>query len=254
MYDAWKRGFGVADAPTLVWQAPTRTMNSTIAQAVVDEALADDEVAARSEWLAAWRDDVASFISPEALEAVTIPGRIELPPTADRPAFAFCDPAGGTGKDFFALAIGHRDADRVIVDKLVEVLPPFDPDAATRELAAVLHAYRVSTVVGDKYAGAWPTSRFAAHGIHYRESEKVRSDPYRDALPVITAQRCEFPDNKKLQRQWLSFDRTVSKSGRETIDASRGARTTTCCNVVAGLLCIPAAPRMQASTIPVIGW
>lgn len=254
MYDQWRRFYGVEDPRVLVAQIPTTMMNPTISQTTVDEALADDEVSAKSEWLACWRDDVEAFISDDALRAVTIAGRDELPPNPSVTHLAFCDPAGGTGKDGFALAIGHTEAERIIVDKVMEIAPPFDPDAATRALAEVLKRYRVHTVEGDRYAGSWPESRFRAHGISYRQSDRVRSDLYRDALPVITARRCELPDMPKLHRQWLSLDRTVSKSGRESIDANRGRSHDDLANVTAGLLCMAATPRSAARMAKITGF
>lgn len=254
LYDQWRRFYGVDDPRALVAQLPTRVMNPNISEATVAEALEDDEVAARSEWLAEWRSDVESFISAEALQAVTIPGRQELPPDRSATPMAFCDPAGGTGKDSFAATIGRRVDDRVIQDKLIEFRPPFDPDAVTRELCAILNQYGVRTIVGDKYAGAWPASRFAAHGITYRECDMVRSDLYRSALPVITSQRCELLDVPKMHRQWLTLDRTVSKSGRETIDARGGRLSEDLANVTAGLLCIAAKPRAHTTTIKTLGW
>lgn len=253
MHDQWRRFYGVDDPRVLVAQLPTRAMNPTISQETVDEALADDETAARAEWLACWREDVTALLSAADLAAVTIPDRTELPPNSRFPAMAFCDPAGGTGKDSFALAVGHREQDRVIVDKVVEIRPPFDPDVATREMAKVLGAYGVNTVVGDRYAGAWPASRFAAHGIRYEESDRVRSDLYRDALVVITSKRCEFPALPRLQKQWLSLDRTISKTGRETIDAGRGRLHDDLANVTAGLL-VQLEKRPSAVEVRSGGW
>ena len=40
-------------------------MNPTITQAYVDRALADDPMAARPEYLAEFRDDVANLIAPQ---------------------------------------------------------------------------------------------------------------------------------------------------------------------------------------------
>ncbi|MGH7134014.1 MAG: hypothetical protein ACREJO_18970 [Phycisphaerales bacterium] len=229
-------------------------MNPTISQQTVDEALEDDEVSARSEWLGLWRHDVESFIGADALEAVTIPGRTELPPIGSASHFAFCDPAGGTGRDSFCATVGHREGDRVVQDVLIEIRPPFDPDAAVQEIAGVLRRYGVSSVTGDRYAGAWPTSRFQAHGITYRPAEMVRSDLYRNALPVITAKRCELLDDARMRRQWLSLDRTISRTGLERIDANGGRRQDDAANVTAGLLCMASRARTVAGTVKLTGF
>src|SRR5262249_22787831 len=58
-YGQWQRHFGSDGARVLVWKCPSRVMNPTLPQSVVDEALAEDVQAARSEWLGEFREDVA---------------------------------------------------------------------------------------------------------------------------------------------------------------------------------------------------
>ena len=58
-YQQWKRHHGNPDARTLVWNAPSRTMNPTLPQRIVDEAMAEDKQAAKSEYLGEFRDAVA---------------------------------------------------------------------------------------------------------------------------------------------------------------------------------------------------
>src|SRR5437899_258640 len=55
-------------------------MNPTVAQHVIDQALAEDEPRARAEFLAEFRRDVEVFLTRETIEGVTVPGRHELPP------------------------------------------------------------------------------------------------------------------------------------------------------------------------------
>src|SRR5262249_46980928 len=68
------------DGDVLVWRAPSLAMNPTLDPAVVEEALAEDPEAARAEYLAEFRTDVAAFVSREAVEAAVVPGRRSLPP------------------------------------------------------------------------------------------------------------------------------------------------------------------------------
>ena len=57
------------DGPILVWQADTRTMNPTVPQRVIDEAMERDPASASSEYGAQFRSDIADFVSREAVEA-----------------------------------------------------------------------------------------------------------------------------------------------------------------------------------------
>jgi hypothetical protein len=49
------------------------------------------------------------------------------------------------------LAIAHRVGDMVVLDAAREIQPPFNPDAATTEFSALLKAYGVGKVIGDRY-------------------------------------------------------------------------------------------------------
>jgi Terminase large subunit, T4likevirus-type, N-terminal len=55
MYDAYQRFYGKADAPALVWKAPTRVMNSTVPQRIIDEAIVRDPASAAAEFMAEFR-------------------------------------------------------------------------------------------------------------------------------------------------------------------------------------------------------
>ena len=49
LFDAFKRHYGKDGDPVLVWKAPTRTMNSTVPQRVIDAAMESDPAAAAAE-------------------------------------------------------------------------------------------------------------------------------------------------------------------------------------------------------------
>ena len=78
LYEAYRRHYGV-DGDVLVIKAPTKALNPTVPQKVIDNAYAEDEASARAEYGAEFRSDVESFISREAVEAAVVPGRHELP-------------------------------------------------------------------------------------------------------------------------------------------------------------------------------
>lgn len=58
------------DGDVLVWQAASRDMNPSIPERVVERALAEDEAAARAEWLGMFRADVETFIALESIRGV----------------------------------------------------------------------------------------------------------------------------------------------------------------------------------------
>ncbi len=189
----------------------------------LEEQYADDPVAAASEYGCAWRDDIAAFIAAEVVEAAVVTGRFELPYNSALSYVAFTDTAGGSGADSFSLAIAHRekvagsDVFKGVLDCVREIRPPFNPDAATQEMAAMLKSYGLKKVVGDAYGGSWPAERFKAHGITYDISTKVklqskvsnetpsgplyRSEIYKTLLPLLNAGRVELLDHKKMVNQ-----------------------------------------------------
>jgi hypothetical protein len=108
LYDEFKTHYG-QPGQTLVWRADSRTMNPSLPAAVVEKALEADPEAAKAEWLAEFRSDLADYISPEELERCVITGRYHLPRVEGFRYSAFIDPAGGSGRDSFTLAIAHHE-------------------------------------------------------------------------------------------------------------------------------------------------
>jgi len=166
LYEAYRRHWGKS-GPILIWKAPTKAMNPTVPQEVIDRAMEEDPASAEAEYMAEFRRDIEAFLSREAIDAVTIPGRRELPRVEGIYYSAFTDPSGGSG-DSFGLAIAHRDRDdRGILDCVREIPAPFNPSDAIAELAQTLRDYGLREVTGDRYAGFFPTTLFAEHNITY---------------------------------------------------------------------------------------
>ncbi len=223
LWRAYERHFG-KDGDVLVWQAPSRAMNPSVPQSLVDAAAIEDESSALAEYGAEFRRDVESFVSLEVVDAVTVADRVELPPATTAYRYcAFADPAGGSGADSMTLAIAHAEGLVVVLDALREVRPPFSPDVVCKDFAAILHNYNVRRIQGDRYAGAWPTERFAAHGVTYEPSVLVKSDIYGALLPLLNARRVELVNDARLKRQLLGLERRTARSGKDSIDhAPRG--------------------------------
>jgi hypothetical protein len=240
LWDAWRRHFGKENDPVLFWKAPTRSMNPTVSQSIIDAALERDPAAAAAEWLAEFRQDVEAFIAREVVEAAVIPDLFELPPVSGKHYLAFVDPSGGSS-DSMTLAVAHRDGDRGVLDCLREVRPPFSPDDVVAEFSALLKTYRLHNVVGDRYGGEWPAERFRVHGIKYEASEKTKSQLYGEVLPLINAGRVELLDHPRLIAQLCGLERRTARGGRDSIDHTPGGHDDVA-NVGAGAL-VAAAGR-----------
>ena len=217
LFEAFKKHYGQGGGP-LVWRSPTATMNPTISKKLIEEAFEEDPQGALSEYDAVFRTDIEQLIPLEAIEAVTIPGRYELPRIRATEYQAFTDPSGGR-QDSFTLGIAHKDKkSKVILDLLREAKPPFEPEKVTVEFAGVLRGYGISTVEGDRYAGEWVTDSFKRNGISVRSSKLNKSEIYLELLPMINSGRCELLDNKRLGLQLNSLERRTRIGGKDSID------------------------------------
>ena len=221
MYKKWKRHYRKPDATALVVQAPSRRLNPRLPQAVVDEAMAEDEPAARAEYMATWRDDVASYVSRDVLEALVSPGITERPPHHAHRYRAFVDVSGGRS-DAFCWAVAHTEDGIDILDRLGEIKPPFSPADAVERCAADLRRYGITEVRGDQYGAAWVTEQFSDAGLKYLPSEMNRSEIYLDALPRLTAKRAELLDSETLLNQLANLERRSRSGGRDSVDHPRG--------------------------------
>jgi hypothetical protein len=159
LYTRWKDFSGQDDDDVLVVHGASRAFNPTLPEKIVEDALKRDAAAARAEWLAEWRDDIAAFLSRELIESAIDRGVTVRSPVSGVSYDAFCDPSGGLG-DSFTCAVAHRDADgKAILDCLHKTAAPFDPAQATAEIAMVLKG----TVKAKKYRQI-SASNLAARG------------------------------------------------------------------------------------------
>jgi hypothetical protein len=235
LYNLWKRHYGKDGARVLVWRGSTAEMNPRIDPEIIAEAYEDDPEAAAAEFGAEWRNDIAAFVQREVVEACMMPGRYELPFITGSRYFAFVDPSGGTS-DSMTLAISERVRGKpAILVAVREVKPPFSPEQVTEDFCALLKAYKIGSVTGDRYAGEWPREQFRKHGIRYDLAEKPKSDIYRDLLPALNSGQCELLDIPRLLTQIMNLERRTARGGRDSIDHASGSHDDLA-NAVAGAL------------------
>jgi hypothetical protein len=222
LWDAFRRYHGRDDAPALIWRAPTRVMNPTVPQSVIDAATERDPASAAAEYGAEFRTDIEAFVSREVVESAIDSGVHERAPIAGLTYFGFVDPSGGAS-DAMTMAIAHLEGRVLTLDATRERKPPFSPEAVVTDFAALLKRYRISTVRGDRYAGEWPRERFAQHGITYIPSDRNRSEIYTDVLPELNSKSVALLDNPRIVAQFVGLERRTSRGGKDLIDHSPGS-------------------------------
>ena len=222
LWEAHRKHYAKDGDPILVWQADTRSMNATVPQAYIDQHVAEDPARAASEYGATFRVDLEGYISREIVQAC-IGDYHEILPTREHNYRVFVDPASGSGTDSFTAAIAHRHGDQVVVDAVREIKPPFSPQAAISELAALAKSYRVDKVVGDHYGGEFPRELFSKSGLSYELSKQYKSDLYRELLPLLNSKKIVLPKHDKLFNQIVGLERKVARGGHDSIDHPTGA-------------------------------
>ena len=241
LWDAFQRYYGQEANGVLVWQAPTRIMNPTVPQAIIDRALERDHASASAEFLAQFRNDIAAFIDYEIV-ATCVGNHVEL---SQNSYSAFVDPSGGTANSF-TLAVSHKDGERIVIDAVRETKPPFSPEQVIHDYAALLQSYRITKVVGDKYAGEFPRELFRKRGITYECAAQSKSDLFRDLLPLLNSGRIMLPKSDRLINQICGLERRVARSGKDSIDHGPGAHDDMA-NSVAGAASIASVVIPRAS-------
>lgn len=249
LYSKFKKHFG-QDGDVLVIKAPTRALNPTISQEIVDEALAEDPIAARAEWMAEFRDDIAGYADSELIEAAVDRNVTVRPPRAGVAYRSFSDPSGGA-RDSFTCAIAHNEAGTAVLDCLIEIKAPFNPTAATEEIAGVLKSYGLKATTGDKYAAQWVVDAFQKCGIKYGHSERDRSSIYLDALPLFTSGRARLIDSKRLTSQFCSLERRTSPAGKDRVDHGPGGHDDLC-NSAAGAMVLATGAAVYGSGLALL--
>jgi len=217
LYDLFSKNWGKS-GKTLVWRAPSLVMNPMLNHEIISDALAEDPNAAAAEWMVEWRQDVESFLSFDALAACVVRDRRELPPIEGVKYTAFIDPSAG-GQDSFALAISHVEGGGrfIILDKVFEWQPPFNPNQVVLECATIMKAYRCFWALSDRFARDWVRDSFRAQGIEINFAKLSASEIYLEFLPIVMSRRCELLDNQRLIGQLGNLERRVRQAGYDLI-------------------------------------
>ena len=160
------------------------------------------------------------------------------------------------------MAIGHsetrKNADRIdvgiaVLDLVQEVRPNFSPETVIAEFCQVLKSYRISKVVGDRYAGSFPSEQFEKRGIRYEPSSLSASEIYREALALFNSRKVRLVRNNRLLSQLASLERRTSRRG-DIIDHPAGGHddlAVACCGV---LLEVTGNGQSLSMTALAAGW
>jgi hypothetical protein len=237
LYQKWRDHYGQDGDDVLVVQGASSTFNPSLDLGMIERAKAADPEAAESEWCGGFRADISAFLDDPTVEAAVDYSRpVELPPQSGLFYKAFTDASGGR-HDHYTVAIAHKDrtSGQFVIDVVRGVAPPFDPMQATKEFAALLREYRVSSVVGDNFAQEWVQAAWSSCNMRYVRAEQPKSVIYLETLPLWSRGLVSIPDHKRLLRELRLLERHTHRSGRDTVDHGKNG-SDDYANAVGGVL------------------
>jgi hypothetical protein len=222
LYDKHKASFGVDDEDVLVVQGSTEQFNPTISKKLIAQSYKDDPIAAASEWGGLWRSDLQAFLDEATINAAVDHTRpMELAPEVGTQYSCFVDASAGRA-DSFTICIGHQEdglnGPQFVAAALRAVRPPFDPESVAIEFATLAKQYRISTVVGDSFAGEWVAQAFRKQGLDYQKARLNKSGLYLESLPHWMRFAVSIPNNEVLIRELRLLERSTRTGGRDVVD------------------------------------
>jgi len=219
-YESYAKNFGREDARVLVWVGTTEEMHSSVDMEILADEFAKDPQAAEAEYHCVFRSDIASFLSREAVEAVTDYKVFERP-FVEGVSYTACVDISGGVSDSSTMAIGHRERDTAIVDLVFEQFAPHSPEAAIETMCTTMKSYGIHSVQGDKYGAELVREQFLKRGIRYLPSENDRSETYVRFLPIVSTGKVRLLDNARLTHQLVNLQRMTGASGKDRVDHPR---------------------------------
>lgn len=136
LFNVHKEYFGDENSDVLIWQSDTLNMNPTYDQKKIDRMMKRDKIAALAEYYSVFREDVESFL-PESLVNEAMEDYQFRPPMKGITYSAFTDSSGGR-QDSFTLGIAHEEDGIVIVDRIEEYKPPFNPEIVVKDFVEII--------------------------------------------------------------------------------------------------------------------
>jgi hypothetical protein len=257
VYELHRKNFGNDDGLVLVVQATAPELNPTLSKDYLKRMEQDDPEAYRSEVLGEFRKGLSTLLDPDALAACVDQVTRERLAEDSVKYYGFVDAATGGGRDRFTAGIAHAQTiggrEIAVLDVVRGVAPPFDPNAAIAEAAALFHRYRIKHVVGDQFAGGkdhgFVQSGFRALGIKYEVSELTRSDLYLEFLPLVNSNTVLLLNHPDMLREFRGLERRRGSSGKDRVDHRPNAHDDLA-NAAAGALVHVAQARRKRSVTP----
>jgi hypothetical protein len=225
LFQKYKKHWG-KDSKVLIWQSPTWIMNPTLSE----RKLREEELEAlgvaefNAEYGARFREDIEGYLPLEIIERAVVKGQTIIPAQPNIFYHAFCDSSEGLhhGGDSMTLAVVHEQRKKVILDAILESIPPFDPGVVIQEIAELSRQYRIRKITQDRHAIAWIANDLKPYGIEVEISDKTKSQIYEHFAVAMNKNLVELLDNKRMKDQIINLQKYLKPGGMVRIDHISG--------------------------------
>ncbi|MBA7629808.1 hypothetical protein ES703_37312 [subsurface metagenome] len=199
LWNFFDGGFKVPDRLTA--QAETLFMNPLVDQKFLQKEKKRDIDNYRREFLAEFAEKVEAFLSYElVVSALKLAG--DLPYKAEYQYSAGIDASGLAGRDKFALAITHKQDNKVYVDKVV-TWDLRDPDPIMKDIRELAGIYHINKASIDKYAKGWVQNALEKIGLEVNIRPSL-AEIYVNIKSLMLGNRLFLPDNQGIKRAFLN--------------------------------------------------
>lgn len=238
LWEKYKKHWG-KPGPVLIWKAPSWKMNLTLTEKELRERYSDlGEAEFSAEFGANFREDIEGFLPAEIYDKAVAKGRDQVPPKEGVEYVGFADFSEGLrkGADSSTLAIVHEADNKIILDYLLEVRAPFNPDDVLQRVIAACKSWRVSKITQDRHSIAWISKDLEREGIQVEVSEKNKSEIYELFSVEMNRGNVELLDIPRLRSQCLGLHRFLRSGGSKIDHLPQGHDDTI--NAVAGAVVV----------------
>lgn len=206
LWDLHRQHFGREDSNVLVIVASAPDLHPLLPASYLQRMEQDDPEGYRAEVLGEFLPGESDLFDPELVDSMTA-DRGDLPPQHGVTYYAGADVSGGK-HDAAAVAIAHREGEKMIVDLTRTWKAPHNPVEVIAEASELyLKLYRCFEVVADRYAAQFQTATWQRNGVTSQPCEVDRSGLYLHMLPLAHGGLIELPNTPVLLRELRGLSR-----------------------------------------------
>jgi len=216
-FNFFDEGFKIQDR--LTCQASTGFMNPVIPKAFLEKERGRDIDNFMREFEAVFSEKIESFFTYEMIQRpFTLAG--DIPFEGSNTYYLGFDQSGLSGKDRFALSIGHAEKEKVIID-IVRSWITKDLETILNDIELLKNQYNINTALVDKYAVGYVRNAFKKIGLEI-EIRPGLPEIYVSMKSLILQDNLSLPDRPDLKNGMRNTLAIYNKSNQLSIYHQRG--------------------------------